>query len=619
MSRSKLEWALWWAERGVKVFPCAPDAKRPLTRHGCKDASSDEMQIRHWWSEHPNANIGGAPDSIDCWVLDVDDRDSLTDLEIQNEALPRTLTVETPSQGRHYWFEGECRNSASRIAKGLDVRGRGGYVLLPGSEIQGRTYTLVRDEVPARAPEWLAGLAAPQMQTEPKAAVTDTEDLDINVARAEEFLARAKVAVEGDGGDALTYETACWVRDMGISEAKCAELMEAWNDRCEPPWEPGELARKIHNAYHYGENDPGARAIEPASEAFKTLEGDQSHELDNRQTRNQRTKRARFRLRGEAEQDARKDPNWIIPGWLPENSLTMLYGPSGSFKSFIALEFALALASGFGSVLGGKEDQRCPTIYLAGEGLVGIEKSRRPAWKYARGVLPEDILPFYTSSDFPMLKRSGKELPELIESIQAQGVSPRLIVLDTLAALMAGMNESAAEDATMAMWQLQQLVNAFPGCCVLFVHHSGKDRGQGARGSSAIPAALDVAIECQADPDTLTVCLRAGPQPHGKMKDAESPHPVYLKGHRSLQSLVFDPISSLEFHTLRAKARELPPEKVEAALREIGEETSTHVLAVHLLGDRDYDEDAVKAMQKKLTELGKDELSTFYRNGKWKI
>src|SRR5258708_4431274 len=55
---SPLEYALAYARVGFAVFPCRPRGKEPITKHGFKDATRDEAQIRKWWTRWPDANIG---------------------------------------------------------------------------------------------------------------------------------------------------------------------------------------------------------------------------------------------------------------------------------------------------------------------------------------------------------------------------------------------------------------------------------------------------------------------------------------------------------------------------------------------------------------------------------
>src|SRR5260370_28571461 len=158
-----LEAALEYAERGVPVFPvwsaaggqcrcgmrnCENPGKHPITKNGFLDASADTDQIRAWWTEYPDANIA-APTGEQGIVLDEDPREggdnTLWLLEQEHGALPRTPIVHTGGGGRHLRFQRPAgvivRNSAGRVGDGLDVRGEGGYVLLPPSaHVSGRSY-----------------------------------------------------------------------------------------------------------------------------------------------------------------------------------------------------------------------------------------------------------------------------------------------------------------------------------------------------------------------------------------------------------------------------------------------------------------------------------------------
>jgi hypothetical protein len=139
-----LEAALDYAKRGIPVFPVNPLDKHPLTGRGFKDATISASQIETWWKQNPDAMIGiPTGEASGFWVLDADvdpikGLDGLTELEklqAQNGTLPPTLTSITPRGGKHFFFRWSpgIRNSSSKIAPGLDVRGAGGYVILPPS------------------------------------------------------------------------------------------------------------------------------------------------------------------------------------------------------------------------------------------------------------------------------------------------------------------------------------------------------------------------------------------------------------------------------------------------------------------------------------------------------
>jgi hypothetical protein len=141
-----LDAALNYAKLGWKVFPLVPGQKRPLTMHGSKDATSNPDQIRAWWTQNPDANIGVATGSVSgIVVLDVDcknDKDgyaSLRNLDITQED---TLCQSTPSGGLHLVFQylPEIRNSVDKLGIGLDTRGDGGYIAVFPSVVEGKPY-----------------------------------------------------------------------------------------------------------------------------------------------------------------------------------------------------------------------------------------------------------------------------------------------------------------------------------------------------------------------------------------------------------------------------------------------------------------------------------------------
>ncbi len=196
----------------------------------------------------PDDNWGIHPGLSGHFVLDVDrgqgkeGGNSLRALEDKFGELPRTLTVETPSGGLHYYFKGKGENSASRVGLHLDTKALNGYVVAPGSilDLNGREvqYNIVDATEPADAPQWLIDAMA-KTEAPVKELLTDVAwDLPGNVASAIEYLQTAPVAVEGVNGDATLFNVFAKLKDMAISRAKARDLVIAhYNDRCEPPWD----------------------------------------------------------------------------------------------------------------------------------------------------------------------------------------------------------------------------------------------------------------------------------------------------------------------------------------------------------------------------------------------
>ena len=151
------------AESGWPVFPCRPRSKTPATPNGLKDATIDGGLVGGWWEQWPDANPAvrtGCPSGL--VVLDVDGdagRASLRSLEARHGALPETMVVSTPRGGMHFYFRhpgGDVRNSAGKLGTGLDIRGDGGYVLVPPAVgASGRRYR-VEHRGPVAPLGWLA-------------------------------------------------------------------------------------------------------------------------------------------------------------------------------------------------------------------------------------------------------------------------------------------------------------------------------------------------------------------------------------------------------------------------------------------------------------------------------
>jgi hypothetical protein len=161
------ETALEYAQRGWRVVPILPGTKRPALNQWQDAATTSTTQINQWWKgSQSGCGIGIATGKASgIWVLDVDDRDALYELEREHGELPATLTSITGSGGEHqiYLWPADGRtihNSASGFAPGIDVRGEGGQIVAPPTiHPNGNPYEWDEQctEI-AAAPEWLLDL-----------------------------------------------------------------------------------------------------------------------------------------------------------------------------------------------------------------------------------------------------------------------------------------------------------------------------------------------------------------------------------------------------------------------------------------------------------------------------
>jgi hypothetical protein len=145
--------ALVLVQKGCAVFPCKPD-KSPLLEHGFKDASTDPDIIRNWWKRWPDALIGVPAGSKFVVVdLDLQHRDAVQWYDEHRARLPLTRTHETRSGGRHLLFAPHpgVKCSAGKLARGVDTRGAGGYIIWwPAAGLN-----VLHGGALAEIPEWL--------------------------------------------------------------------------------------------------------------------------------------------------------------------------------------------------------------------------------------------------------------------------------------------------------------------------------------------------------------------------------------------------------------------------------------------------------------------------------
>jgi putative DNA primase/helicase len=180
------------------VFPVDPE-KKPRTLHGFKDATTELAKIETWWGMWSGAGIGiptGFASGV--WVLDVDAHHggflSLESMELDHEILPETRQARTGGGGRHYYFKWPAdrviRNTTG-LEPGIDVRGEGGYVVVPPSpHYLGGSYVWENEADVLDAPEWLLERVCPKEKKNGHARHADGDS--VAVASAGEVLELVK-------------------------------------------------------------------------------------------------------------------------------------------------------------------------------------------------------------------------------------------------------------------------------------------------------------------------------------------------------------------------------------------------------------------------------------------
>lgn len=179
-------------------------------------------------------------------------------------------------------------------------------------------------------------------------------------------------------------------------------------------------------------------------------------------------------------------PAWLVEGMFTDG-LTVMYGPPGGGKTFLALSMALSIGSGHR--WHGRPVGRTPVVYVSGEGVGGLDRRVR-AWCIAEGVASSQVYVV------PFGVRFGQDREHAVAlrgDVHSTGAG--LVVIDTLARSMAGADENSSHDMGQHVQALDWLRDK-TGCGVLVVHHSGVE-GSRPRGSSALFGAADTLIRVE--------------------------------------------------------------------------------------------------------------------------
>lgn len=172
----------------------------------------------------------------------------------------------------------------------------------------------------------------------------------------------------------------------------------------------------------------------------------------------------------------------LVGDLLYRDTLAFFTSPYASFKSYLAIGWACALAAGqdWGAH---RIPKRGRVLYIAAEGGTGLAW-RMEAWAQFHGVPWPELAEWVTPIDEPVQLGNDDDVDELVELAREQQFD--LVVVDTLARSIDGLEENSATDMGRAVEAAERIRRACQGT-VLLVHHTGKNGEY--RGSSAIPSA----------------------------------------------------------------------------------------------------------------------------------
>lgn len=210
-------------------------------------------------------------------------------------------------------------------------------------------------------------------------------------------------------------------------------------------------------------------------------------------------------------------PRWLVEDLISEDGLSILYGEPGSFKSFIALDMALRIAIGMD--WHGAPAKKTGVIYIAGEGLRGVGK-RIAGWRRHHRMQKIDAPFFVLPQAVQVLDKEQRgKLIRTIEAVKDDTwMSVGLVVVDTVSRSIAGIDENTQDTMTQFVDACDEIKRAAGGA-LLGIHHSGKDKERGMRGSSVLLGAVDASLRLTKAERNVTLQIE-------KQKDAEQSSPI---------------------------------------------------------------------------------------------
>ncbi len=211
-------------------------------------------------------------------------------------------------------------------------------------------------------------------------------------------------------------------------------------------------------------------------------------------------------------------PTWLIKNVIPETGFGIIYGKSGTYKSFLTIDLLAHIANG--RAWFGNNTKQKPVIYIPLEGKSGISK-RIEAWKI-HNHSNDQIISIFENINF----KDKNNIEYLIEKIKDARLDGGVICIDTLAQAGGDMDENSSKDMGNMIKTFQYIQQELGGI-VLVVHHTGKDDSKGMRGHSSLYASLDFALECTAH-GNLSAQFKIA-----KSKDSESD-----KGYKFKMSVI---------------------------------------------------------------------------------
>lgn len=497
------------------VFPLEPRTKRPLGRlvpRGMLDATTDPDIIAGWWRTQPEAGIGIALAQSGLVAVDVDPRNGGTEtfeqLQAEHGSLRSEVMAFTGGGGEHHVFAipgGHQISLPGTLGPGVDLKANGYIVVEPSIHPNGQAYgweassSPLDGVVPSPLPDWLRSLRvdlqrpAPKLgdvPVDPRQARDVREALYLLDADDHDTWVRAGMALHSTGWGHPAYAIWCaWSQQS--TKFDSTDQRKRWESFHTDGERSIRLSFIFAQAQAKGWANPAARLeAVPAS----AVEAPALPILSLGQLR-----------------EASQSITWSVKHVVPADSVGLLFGGSGTFKSFIALDYALHVAHGMPWL--GRKTRKGAVLFIAAEGGAGLWR-RVQAWHQARG-LQWDGLPFYV---LPVAVMLGKHSDKVVSAARGLGIEPGVVIVDTMSQTFDG-EENSANEVAGYLRELGAQFRALWRCVVMVVHHSGHQATERPRGSSAIRANVDFMLGVFRDEKSMMATVECHKQKDGELFD----------------------------------------------------------------------------------------------------
>lgn len=454
-SNTKLEQALSLRELGWSIIPIGLD-KKPLMRwEEYQSRIPSVEEIKTWFNQWPNANIGIVTGSISkLVVVDIDPRHGGT-----NELFKdfKTPCSQTGGGGWHYYFTSDSKiTNRAGVLPGIDIRGEGGYVIAPPSlHSSGGSYQWIhppQETLLSEFPQWVFQV------TEKKQSGNDWQTILSGVSEGERNTSAARVI----GKLLSVFPSDDW-------EEFVIPLIRDWNNQNNPPLDEQELL----NTY---------KSLAEKEYLNRDVEGDALHTYRDEAAMQWKEPVLITTLSSE-----QTPVDWLWEGFLAKGQFTLFASLWKAGKTTLIC-WLLKSIENQSQFIG--KDTKNANVLIISEESEAIWAKRKEEYQLGNNIWLS-CRPLNRKTNTQQWVQFISKTAEFCDDNNIE-----FVIIDTLATFWPVRDENDATQVTSALLPLNTLLEK--DLVVMVVHHdrkSGGEEGTASRGSGALPAYADIIVE----------------------------------------------------------------------------------------------------------------------------